>query len=87
MGQCFSTTEDTVVIDPAKILHINDITTPDGKYTFSDGIGTLISLFFVRFYGELGKMSQSLAKRVARRLDLKKVPSAYQVKKIKMCIN
>ena len=44
MGQCFSTSLDTVGIDVSQGVpwkEVDDVKTPDGKYCFSDGVGTI----------------------------------------------
>ncbi|XP_070557919.1 uncharacterized protein [Ptychodera flava] len=71
MGQCFSTSEESVAVTVAegKAVHIDDVTgslDETGKpYCFSDGIG---------------KISQSLAEAICKELGKTTVPSAFQIR-------
>ncbi|XP_066292674.1 uncharacterized protein, partial [Branchiostoma lanceolatum] len=72
MGQCFSNTEPSVIAQKSarvvvKIPEIEDGNDPVNSkvYCFSDGIG---------------KISQSLAKKVCREIQKTEVPSAYQIR-------
>ncbi|XP_072015264.1 uncharacterized protein [Amphiura filiformis] len=72
MGQCFSTSEESVKVsvEDGQVEHEDDIMSvnvgPGGKrYCFSDGIG---------------KVSSSLAARIAHEVNKKKVPSAFQIR-------
>ncbi|KAL8457723.1 hypothetical protein ACS0TY_035550 [Phlomoides rotata] len=67
MGQLFSSSKQTLEVQPRDIDHIPDIeTVTDGvKYCFSDGIG---------------KISTAFARDVARKLGLSHIPSAFQIR-------
>ncbi|XP_077981928.1 uncharacterized protein LOC144436934 [Glandiceps talaboti] len=71
MGQCFSTSEESVAVNVAegKVRIVNDIKggiDPDGKqYCFSDGIG---------------KISRTLAEQICEEIGRSIVPSAYQIR-------
>eukprot|EP01129_Flabellula_baltica_P004912 TRINITY_DN1742_c0_g1_i1.p1 TRINITY_DN1742_c0_g1~~TRINITY_DN1742_c0_g1_i1.p1 ORF type:complete len:753 (+),score=146.81 TRINITY_DN1742_c0_g1_i1:42-2300(+) len=65
IGQKFSTTKHGRELDQGQIIMIPDITTDDGKYTFSDGIG---------------QISKELAIKVSKKLSYDLVPSAFQIR-------
>ncbi|XP_023223830.1 probable RNA-dependent RNA polymerase 1 isoform X2 [Centruroides sculpturatus] len=72
LGQCFSHTEDTVEIplEDRYVITEDDIEggnnpITEKPYCFSDGVG---------------KMSRQLAENVSEKLELKKVPSAFQIR-------
>ena len=62
VGLAFSSSQPTI---PVKLTKIDDISTPDGKYNFTDGCG------FISF---------SAAKKVQRSLGLKECPSLFQIR-------
>ncbi|KAJ7353981.1 hypothetical protein OS493_030827 [Desmophyllum pertusum] len=68
MGQCFSTSMDTVGIaisEGSFCNEVNDVETADHKYCFSDGIG---------------KISEELAKEVVKKIAKPFKPSAFQIR-------
>lgn len=68
MGQCFSTSMDAVGIDVNEGTSwemVDDIETPDESYCFSDGVG---------------RISDSLAQKVAKEISLDFLPSAIQIR-------
>lgn len=65
MGQVFSSTVGTVILEDVQVGEKDDVWDSEGKYCFSDGVGV---------------MSSALAKCVAKKLRLDHVPSAFQVR-------
>lgn len=65
MGQVFSSTVGTVILEDVQVGEKEDIWDSEVKYCFSDGVGV---------------MSSALAKYVAKKLRLDHVPSAFQVR-------
>ncbi|XP_072033166.1 uncharacterized protein [Amphiura filiformis] len=66
MGQCFSTSEESVkvTVEAGQVERDDDIKSADGKYCFSDGIG---------------RVSSSLAAKITGNRK-KKIPSAFQIR-------
>ncbi|XP_028390591.1 uncharacterized protein LOC114515528 [Dendronephthya gigantea] len=68
MGQCFSTSVDTVSVQtPEEEMYVeeDDVKTADKKYTFSDGIG---------------RISEEMAAEVSKELGKASTPSAFQIR-------
>jgi RNA-dependent RNA polymerase len=65
LGQAFSKTTPTIAIPLEDVEDIPDITSPDGRYTFTDGCG---------------EISFDYAQAVANALEIAEVPSAFQVR-------
>jgi RNA-dependent RNA polymerase len=71
LSQAFTAT-DAVKVDVEEVIHIDDICTSDGKYQFTDGVGTLSK--------ELSRNIWAQLKKTKRRLLPKEVPPAYQIR-------
>ncbi|KDR85157.1 hypothetical protein GALMADRAFT_233817 [Galerina marginata CBS 339.88] len=72
LSQAFTAT-DAVEVEVEEILYIDDITTEDGNYQFTDGVGTLSK--------ELAREIWSQLKSIKRRgRNRKPPPSSYQIR-------
>ncbi|KAF9452610.1 RdRP-domain-containing protein [Macrolepiota fuliginosa MF-IS2] len=72
ISQAFTAT-DAAVVSVEEILKLEDIKTPDGKYTFTDGVGTMSKDLARAIWGKL-----RAAKRKTGRLS--DFPHAYQIR-------
>jgi RNA-dependent RNA polymerase len=71
LSQAFTAT-DAVKVDVEEVIQIPDICTSDGKYQFTDGVGTLSK--------ELSRNIWAQLKQTKRRWLPKEVPPAYQIR-------
>lgn len=71
ISQAFTAT-DAVKVNVEEVIHIDDICTSDGKYQFTDGVGTISK--------ELSREIWAQLKQTKRRRLPKEVPSAYQIR-------
>lgn len=71
ISQAFTAT-DAVRVDVEEVFQKDDISTEDGKYQFTDGVGTLSS--------ELSRKVWSELKKTKRKRLHKDAPSAYQIR-------
>jgi len=71
LSQAFTAT-DAVKVDVEEVIQIEDICTSDGKYQFTDGVGTLSK--------ELSRNIWAQLRKTKRRRLPKEVPPAYQIR-------
>jgi hypothetical protein len=71
LSQAFTAT-DAVKVDIEEVIRIDDICTTDGKYQFTDGVGTVSK--------ELSRKIWAQLRKTKRRQLPKEVPSAYQIR-------
>jgi RNA-dependent RNA polymerase len=86
ISQCFSSAVPTAELPRSSITSIPDLTTPCGRYTFSDGVGTVSPLLaedLMRMY--MSKLSPKLGHKLERFMsqasrDGAQVPAAFQIR-------
>ncbi|KAI4527022.1 RdRP-domain-containing protein [Schizophyllum commune Loenen D] len=73
LSQAFTATDASVVVEAEEVFPVNDISTPDGAYHFTDGVGTLSKGMASETWAELQRWKKRSKKS-------KNVPSAFQIR-------
>eukprot|EP00601_Ochromonadales_sp_CCMP2298_P000870 CAMPEP_0173169110 /NCGR_PEP_ID=MMETSP1141-20130122/522_1 /TAXON_ID=483371 /ORGANISM="non described non described, Strain CCMP2298" /LENGTH=1289 /DNA_ID=CAMNT_0014090901 /DNA_START=267 /DNA_END=4138 /DNA_ORIENTATION=+ len=84
ISQCFSSAVPTATLPRSSITPIPDLKTPCGKYTFSDGVGTVSPLLAEDLMGiYMSKVSPKLGQKLERFMPSARdggVPAAFQIR-------
>ena len=73
LSQAFTATDASIVVKPAETRKIADISTPDGMYHFTDGVGTMSREMAVDASTEVRRYRK-------RAMNGKGVPAAFQIR-------
>ncbi|KAL1680626.1 RNA dependent RNA polymerase-domain-containing protein [Schizophyllum commune] len=73
LSQAFTATDASIVVKPAETRKIADISTPDGMYHFTDGVGTMSREMAVDAYTEVRRYRK-------RATSGKGTPAAFQIR-------